>query len=241
MHNSIEQAFTDLLQWCREREFAGYDPFDALNSRVLNATPLRHSRTARLISTQIVKRSPVNLRPWLLVPQQKNAKGLALFALSALSNHRRLKTSVTEEQARSLLAQLLEMQISGYHGAAWGYNFDWQSRNFYAPQGTPMIVPTAFAARAFIEGYETLKDPSYLQTALSVGDFILKDLNRTVDSDDELCFSYSPIDQTRIFNASLFAVETLARLSRFTQSEEFCALAQRAARYVANKQRDDGS
>ena len=35
---------------------------------------------------------------------------------------------------------------------AWGYNFDWQSRNFFAPRGTPTIVPTAFAARALIEG-----------------------------------------------------------------------------------------
>ncbi|MCV4615500.1 hypothetical protein OFM04_36925, partial [Escherichia coli] len=31
---------------------------------------------------------------------------------------------------------------------SFGYNFDWQSRAFFAPKGTPTIVPTAFAAKA---------------------------------------------------------------------------------------------
>src|SRR5712691_9056195 len=35
MHNlRLEQAFADLFAWCRERDFAGYDPFDGLNSRL---------------------------------------------------------------------------------------------------------------------------------------------------------------------------------------------------------------
>src|SRR5258706_15907774 len=85
----IEQAFADLLAWCRERDFAGYDPFDALNSRVFQLTPLNHSRTARLIWTQAIKRFPLNLRPLALVPPEKNSKGLALFALATLATYRR--------------------------------------------------------------------------------------------------------------------------------------------------------
>ena len=63
MHDSnLEQAFADLFAWCRERDFAGYDPFDGLNSRLFRATPLKHSRAARLAWTQLFKRSPINLR-----------------------------------------------------------------------------------------------------------------------------------------------------------------------------------
>ena len=241
MHNSIEQAFADLFQWCRRRNFAGFDPFDALNSRIFQATPLRHSRAARLIWTQVGKRSPLNLRSLALIPPQKNSKGIALFALAALANYRRLKTAEAENEARELLETLLRMQIEGYSGAAWGYNFDWQSRNFFAPQGTPMIVPTAFAARALIEAYQTLGDDKYLQTTRSSCDFILQDLKRPVESEEEVCFSYSPFDDTKIFNASLLAAETLASVAKLTGETEFCDLALRAARYVIGKQREDGS
>ncbi|MDQ2921406.1 MAG: delta-aminolevulinic acid dehydratase [Acidobacteriota bacterium] len=248
MHNSIEQAFADLFQWCRERDFAGYDPFDALNSRILQATPLTHSRTARLIWTQLIKRSPLNLRPLARVPRQNNSKGIALFALASLSRYRRLKTAEPEKEARELLDELLRMQIVGYGGAAWGYNFDWQSRNFFAPQGTPMIVPTAFAVRALLDAYETLNDNKYLEAARSSCEFILKDLRRTIESDDkagELCFSYSPLDETKVFNASLFAAETLTCVGALAGETEFSDVADdlaiRATRYVVRRQHEDGS
>ena len=241
MHTSIEQAYGDLFEWCRSREFAGYDPFDALNSRVFQSTPLKHSRTARLLWTQAFKRSPLNLRPLARVPPQKNAKGHALFALAALANYRRLKTIEAETDARELLDELWQMSTEGYSGAAWGYNFPWQSRNFFAPQGTPMMVPTAFAARALIEAHNAFSDDNYLQMARSSCEFILKDLKRTVESDEEVCFSYSPFDTTKIFNASLLAGETLASVGALTGETELCDLAVRAARYVVRRQREDGS
>src|SRR6476661_6133596 len=112
MHNSIEQALNDLFQWCRAREFAGYDPFDALNSRIFQATPFARSETARLVWTQLFKRSPVNLRQPLRIPAQKNAKGIALFALAALANYRRLGTTESECEARDLMDELFELRIS---------------------------------------------------------------------------------------------------------------------------------
>jgi hypothetical protein len=241
MHNSIEQALNDLFEWCRARNFAGYDPFDALNSRIFQATPVARSETARLLWTQLVKRSPVNLRRPLRVPAQKNAKGIALFALAALANYRRLGTPETESEARNFMDQLLELRISGYSGAAWGYNFDWQSRHFFAPRGTPMIVPTAFAARALVQAADTFQEKSFLEIARTSCEFILHDLNRTVETEDELCFSYSPIDQTRVFNASLLAAETLAVVGAVTGETELCDFALRAGRYVVKRQRGDGA
>jgi len=248
MQPSIEQAHDELLLWCRRHSFAGADPFDALNSRIFQATPLRHSRTVRLISTQLLKRSPLNLRSLALVPPQKNSKGIALFALASLSRYRRLKTAEAESEARSLLEALSRMQVAGYSGAAWGYNFDWQSRHFFAPRGTPMIVPTAFAVRAMLDAYQTFSDQKYLETARSSCQFILKDLRRSVDStvdDGELCFGYSPIDETKVFNASLFAAETLVCVAalegKTNLGGEEKDLAIRAARYVVRRQNQDGS
>jgi len=241
MNISIEQAFNDLFQWCRARDFAGHDPFDALNSRIFQATPFARSETARLVWTQIIKRSPLNLRSLAGVPAEKNAKGIALFALAALANCRRLKTIEAESEARDLLEELISLQISGYSGAAWGYNFDWQSRHFFAARGTPMIVPTAFAARALFQAADTFRDERCLEIARSSCEFILYDLKRTVETKDEVCFSYSPIDHTCVFNASLLAAETLASVGALTGENDFCELAVRAARYVVKRQRSDGA
>ncbi len=239
--NKIENAFNELFAWCRARNFAGHDPFDALNSRIFKVTPFTNSRTARLIWTQLCKRSPVNLRPLARVPAGRNAKGIALFALAALANYRRQKNVEAESEARDLLDELIDLQLAGYSGAAWGYNFDWQSRHFFAPRGTAMIVPTAFAVRALIDGAETLGERQYLELAHSSCEVVTKDLNRSCETSDEVCFSYSPIDQTCVFNASLLAAEMLALAGAVLQQAEFSELAVRAARFVVNRQRPDGA
>jgi len=80
-----------------------------------------------------------------------------------------------------------------------------------------------------------------LRTARSVCDFILQDLPRSVDNETELCFSYAPNSDTRIFNASLLAAEVLACVGKLTGDSELLHSAERATRYVVNNQRADGS
>ena len=237
----LEHAYKSLAAWCRERDYSGHDPFDALNSRLFQATPLKNSRAARLVWTQAFKRSPVSFRKAARVPAERNAKGTALFALAALSNFRRTRTKEAERQARMLLRDLLDARQDGWSGAAWGYNFDWQGRAFFAPKGTPTIVPTAFAARALVEAARDFEDESYLSTARSSCDFILNDLPRSFESESEVCWSYSPVDRTRVFNASLLAAETLACVGALTKEDELCEWARRGARYVIKRQREDGS
>ncbi len=284
-------AYERLRAWCRARDYAGFDPFDALNSRLFQATPLRHSRAARLAWTQLFKRSPLNLRPLALVAPERNAKGTALFALAALARFRTYKatagakdvatagasdvatagasdvatagasdvatagasdvatagasdvaTAEAGAEARELLESLLAARLEGWSGAAWGYNFDWQGRAFYAPRGTPTVVPTAFAARALVEASRAFDDGArYLGVARSACDFIMRDLERSAEGDGEVCFSYTPHDRTRVFNASLLAGETLATVGALTGERELCDAAMSAARYVVRRQRADGS
>jgi len=239
--SELERAHESLAEWCRERDYTGHDPFDALNSRLFQATPLKRSRAARLVWTQLFKRSPLSFRRLALVPAEENSKGTALFALAALADFRRTRAKEDERLARALLGRLQCLRIEGFGGAAWGYNFDWQGRAFFAPRGTPTVVPTAFAARALVEAARDLGDESYLRTARSACDFILNDLPRSEETEREVCWSYSPVDRTRVFNASLLAAETLASVGALTNEGELCQWAARGARYVANRQRADGS
>ncbi|MGH9960590.1 MAG: hypothetical protein ACREBC_26300 [Pyrinomonadaceae bacterium] len=240
-HASLDQAFAHLFEWCRKRDFAGYDPFDALNSKLFQVTFLKHSRSARLAWTQLFKRSPINLRSPALVSAERNSKGVALFALSALANFRRLRTKESEAEARKLIDDLLSMRLDGWSGAAWGYNFDWQSRVLFAPRGTPTLVPTAFAARALIEAFSAFEDDAYLQAARSTCDFIIEDLPRSVENETEICFSYTPDSNTRVYNASLLAAETLSSVGGLMREEALSKLAWRATRYVVARQNEDGS
>ncbi|HEY0100949.1 MAG TPA: hypothetical protein VGB76_18520 [Pyrinomonadaceae bacterium] len=237
----VEQAYETLAAWCRARGYAGHDPFDGLNSRLFQSTPLRNSRAARLAWTQAFKRAPFSLRAAARVPAGRNSKGTALFALAALSRFRATRTSGAEREARELLDALLSAQLAGWSGACWGYNFDWQGRAFFAPQGTPTIVPTAFAARALVEAAHSLADEKYLRAAHSACEFILGDLKRSEERADEICFSYTPLDETRVFNASLLAGETLACVGALTKEEALVSAGVRAARYVVRRQQTSGA
>jgi hypothetical protein len=250
MSEEFADVYLKLEAWCRARDYAGHDPFDALNSRLFQLTPLKRSRLARLLWTQALKRSPVNLRRVALVPAGRNAKGTALFALAALSRLRAAASAkasasagaADQAEARRLLASLVAARVGSRSGRAWGYNFDWQGRAFFAPQGTPTLVPTAFAVRALTEAADLFGGAGeYLTAAREAGEFILRDLNRSAEEEGELCFSYTPLDRTRVFNASLLAGEALAATGALTGERELLKAALSAARYVVRRQRTDGA
>src|SRR3989442_9468469 len=237
----LKTAHKDLWKWCRDQGFAGYDPYDALNSRLFQATPFKRSRAARLAWTQFHKRSPINFRSLVGIPRERNAKAIALFTLAALADFRRNPTKENEIEVRELLDDLIWMSLKGFRGACWGYNFDWQSGSVFAPRGTPTIVPTEFAARAFCDAAEVLSRDECLPFARTICDFILNDLNRSEETSDEVCFSYSPLDRTRVFNASLLAGETLATVGGLLGEQSLIDWANRAAIYVVRRQQQDGS
>jgi hypothetical protein len=253
MRDEFEEVYEGARAWARARGYAGRDPFDALNSRLFQATPLRRSRLARLAWTQAFKRSPLSPRALALVPSGRNSKGTALFALAALSRLRATRDEEHAVEARALLEELLDARVETRSGAAWGYNFDWQGRAFYAPRGTPTVVPTAFAVRALVEAARVFGPDSedddaarllsrkYLDAARAACEFIIKDLNRSDESGEEVCFSYTPLDRTRVFNASLIAGEALATVGASVGKGVWVEEGLRAALYVARRQREDGS
>lgn len=67
-----------LRRWVEAEEFAGWDPYDALNSATVRFLTFG-TKQGRMAWTQLFRRSPVNLRPLLGVPRRLNAKGLGLF------------------------------------------------------------------------------------------------------------------------------------------------------------------
>lgn len=246
---SMINVYDALFDYCAAEKFAGYDPFDGLRSRIFQASPLKYLAPARLAWLQMVKRSARNLRPALKIEKGTNPKGIALFTLAELSRFRATYQPTHAANAKNFLKKLDALKISIQNPkseiqnpkTAFGYNFDWQSRAFFVPEGTPTIVPTAFAAQAFLEAFELFGDEEYLETARQICAFITEDLNRIGESRDEICFSYTPIDKNVIFNASLLAGEVLAKTGAILADENYLELARKTANFVIKRQREDGA
>src|SRR5512139_2210165 len=80
----VKTVTLKLLAYCQANDWAGYDPYDALNSKIFETLPFLDFRLFRLGLTQLLKRSPVNFRPLLLIPKTQNPKAIALFLMAFL-------------------------------------------------------------------------------------------------------------------------------------------------------------
>ena len=240
--NNINVVFDKLMQYCVQEEFKGYDPFDGLNSKFFQSIPfVRRHRFFRLAWIQFFKQCFINFRPVVGVKKDYNPKGLGLF-LSGYCNL--YKTEPKEEYLEKinfLINKINACQSQGYSGVCWGYHFDWQARAFFQPKGTPSIVVSSFIACALLDAYEILKDEKLLKTARSTCNFILNDLNKTYDDDGDFSFSYSPVDQTQVFNASLLGCRLLCRVYAHTQETFLLDESRKAVSFVCKHQQDSGA
>lgn len=248
MKNKINQSFLSLYKYCENEKFQGWDPYDGLNSSLLQVLPIKYARVMRLLWIQFFKKSPINLRNIALIRKEFNPKALGLFlhSLSILSKNKRIlnelnwQYEIVSEKILFFAAEIFLAKSKGYSGACWGYNFDWQNRVFFQPKYTPTIVVTSFVANALFEAYEVTKNEQYLEEAISSSHFITKDLNRFEDKDG-IIFSYSPKDTSKVYNASLLGARLLARTYSYNGDINLMQLSKAAVNYVAKKQNPDGS
>jgi hypothetical protein len=238
----FEKNFKALREYIENQEYKGWDPYDGLNSKLFQSIPLLNkSRLMRLVWIQTFKRNPMNFRDLTGVKKAYNPKGLGLF----LSGYCKLYQLKQSQEVRSrihfLAHKLIELQSSGWSGSCWGYNFDWQARAFFQPKGTPSVVVSSYVANALLDAYEILKEQQLLDTAIDTQKFILNDLNRSYDGNGDFCFSYSPLDETKVFNASLLGSKLLARIFSYTREEETLQIARHSVEFCVNHQKMDGS
>jgi hypothetical protein len=139
-----------------------------------------------------------------------------------------------------LVRRLIDLRSPNSPYFCWGYNFDWQNRAFFLPKFTPNIICTTFAGNALIDAYNELADGRYIDMAISAGNFLLEGLNVT-RTNDEVCFSYTPLDRGQVHNANLLGAAFLSRLHSITKEKKFLEHAYSAVRFSLRRQNEDGS
>jgi hypothetical protein len=242
--------------WARERDFRGFDPYDGLKSPLLGLLSFR-VRVLRLIAVQSVRNCPLNLRRLLLIPPGHNPKGLALFLSGAgylpeiadaasrqelqqilLSLASKPDGSPTFSKDRRIRQDITPEEVETCEPFGWGYDFPWQGRAFYQPAWFPTTVCSSFV----LDSLETSGSEYYPAAATGVARFVSGSLN-VYEDDTGICFSYSPRDHSKVFNASLFTAKTLVRAAEFdaANADAYRYRAEQACRYVVSRQSADGS
>jgi hypothetical protein len=235
----LEDTIHKLEAYCRAHDWAGFDPYDALNSELFARTPLARSRVARLALTQALKRSPVNIRPLLRIPPQRDPKATALFLMSYGKRAQR-GDGESRAIASDLAGRLMALRSPATRYWCWGYSFPWQTRSILVPRFYPNLVTTVFAANALLDAYEIELGADCLNAAASAVEYLAKELYW---SDGRRAgFGYPrPDNRVGVHNANFLGAALLSRLARLTGDRTVVDVALRVARYSASSQRADGS
>src|SRR3972149_8205246 len=229
----ISEALNKLYKYCQKEKYKGWDNYDGLNSRILKNSPFYLSAFFRLAWIQFFKRFPINFRKIAFVSKGYNPKGLSLFVSGLMSLDK-------QSEARELINHLKEATCCGYAGICWGYNFDWQSRLFLIPSGTPNIVTTVFVANSLLDYFDKTKEKEKLNMAINSCEFILKYLVLFED-ENTLCFAYVPGGQARVHNANMLGASFLARVYNLTGAHNYYEKSRKAMTYSINALRTDYS
>ncbi len=241
MDAKIRSSFEKLKSYCEAESFKGYDPYDGLNSRFFQSLPIiKNNRIAKLIWIQAFKRLPFNLRRIFAVKKDYNPKAMGLFLSGYCALYQKEPLPEYLEKIRFFIDKIEKLTTDGWSGKCWGYNFDWQARAFFQPKFTPTVVATTFVAHSLLDAYEILKEEKLLSAARSACDFILKDLNRTYDDKGNFAFSYSPLDTSVVFNASLLGSRLLARVYSYSQEKELLEEAKKSVDFCCKFQKNNG-
>ena len=239
-HTHTEVPIRKLVDYCSANDWAGYDPYDAVNSRLFAMLPILNSKWPRVILTQALKRSPVNVRPWLGIPKTQNPKAIGIF-LAAFVKLSRNQIEMRQDFVGLMLERLVALRATNTDYWCWGYSFPWQTRSIVVPRGAPSLVCTTFVADALLDAYEQYREPECLRMAVSAAEYLVDKLYWTNGSSiSSFCYPL-PTTPVQIHNANFLAAALLGRVYALTSDSRFLDPALRVARFSARAQKGDGS
>jgi hypothetical protein len=193
-----------------------------------------------LLAIHGVQRFPLNLRPLLRVPEQRNPKGIGLFASTYLNEYERTGEAAELREAERLLDWLAENRSPAFDRSSWGYNFDWQnSTKFFLPAEHPCGVVTVFCTRPFLRHYELTDDDRSLEIARDAAQFLLEDIG-TESANGYEALTYTPYDSYVAINANALAADLLWRVGQQVDDKRLLGKARELFEFVVDAQTEEG-
>ncbi len=232
----VRESLDRLEKWVEKHDYKAYEPFDGLSSYLMPLT--FHKLFLERILQQVVRQSPVNLRPLLGIRPQESTKGRGYMAWGYLTMAKVTGDAAYREKASALLDWLDKNKAPGFEHHSWANHFAFSSRGGRMPKHFPIIVWTSLIGQAYLDAYELLGDPRWLDIAKSVCAWILE-LPRE-KTDRGTCLSYGPGGQSSIHNSNMLGAAMLARASKYLGREPYLSVAKEAMVYSCSRQLPDG-
>jgi rhamnogalacturonyl hydrolase YesR len=218
-------------------DYKGYEPFDGLSSAFRPLT-FGNLFLERLLQ-QLVRQSPVNLRPLLGVTRKESTKGRGYMAWGYLEMLKSTGDRAYREKAVDTLDWVVRHKSPFYENCSWGNHFDFSSRQGKLPAHEPIIVWSSLIGQAFLDAYDLLGDENYLKVARSICSWIL-DLPRE-KTDSGTCISYVAFSQESIHNSNMLGAAMLSRTAKYGNGGAYLDAAKAAMEYSCSRQLGDGA
>lgn len=243
--NEVNQSINRFASWLESTDGESWDPYDLWATKYGVFARLVYYRHdilgAPLVAPVLFLDLFVPGARKFWIKKKRFAMADAQLALAFARLYRCRYHAEDLEQARNLTAALMDQAISGYSGPAWGYPFDWQTNRGLWKEGTPFMTVTPYAFEAFLALGNLTGESKYLDTARSIGEFVLKDLPETDMGDGSAASAYSPFDNTLIINPSAYRAFVLSECGFLFNNKDCLWKADRFIRFILKSQRSDGS
>jgi hypothetical protein len=238
MKEQVEHSIQDVERWVEAHDYKGYEPFDGLSSwfRPLTFGNLFLDR----LLLQLVRQSPVNLRPIFGVKPLDSTIGRGYMAWGYCTMFKLTGDPVYRAKTASCLEWLMENKASRFQEHTWGKHFDFASRGGLYKTFEPILIWSALIGHAFLEAYELFHDSRYLAVADSLCSWIVK-LPRN-QSDPGFCIGYHDHDTAgSIHNSNMVGAAVLTRTAKYTNNKEYLEVAKGAMRFSCSRQLPSGA
>jgi len=154
-----------------------------------------------------------------------------MYTLTGAEEHRR--------RAESCFDWLMRNRSPVYEQYCWGNHFSFSTRAGTIPKHAPTIVWSSLIGLAFLEAYEVLSNPKYLEAAASTAEWV-KSLPREQTARGT-CLSYVPFMQSSIHNSNMLGAALLSRVAVHTNDHLAFEVARDAMAYSCARQNADGA
>lgn len=246
---AIEDRVVDGVQrfdaWLEKAGYDSYDPYDIWGTKYGLFSRRVYYEKGKiglpLIAPILLMDTAFPGLRKLFVRKERFSTADSQLALAFLNLYGCTKDKKFLEKAARLCEDLLQYSVPGYSGKCWGYPFDWQNNRGLWKKNTPYITCTPYCFEAFIELCHATREQRHLDTARSIAQFVYADLKDAAAGKDATAASYSPLDDTKVVNASAYRAWVLFEAAARFDLPEYKAKAQQNLNFILQSQRSDGA
>jgi rhamnogalacturonyl hydrolase YesR len=232
----IVESLNKLLQYIENEKFRGYDPYDYLNSFV----PFHwFGKWGQAIPIQIGKLNPINIRPLMGIQKEEVPKGLGILLQTYSVLYEQTNDDNYLYKAEYLFNRILEARSPKKKYYCWGCNFVWANPHSVLPKYMPSGVVTSFVCQGIYKYYLITKDEKALEVLKDAAEYVMNDLPVT-ETKDGICISYTEVEKSCCYNASILSAEVLAMVYSITGNQDLKKRALDAINFILAHQKDNG-